>query len=557
MDDVVRWSTAEESQYFERKSAYHRDAGQRKQRNARDVAWDIAETLAAMANADGGELIVGVEDDGTISGVPHPPAKLAVLLGAPCSSNYVHPPLACEARQIHATEGLLLNFTVEASPQVHQLADGRYLLRTRDANIPFAADQIHALKLTKTQGLVEIFCPPGATLDAVDLDLIESLQPRLGHQGSAAQFLIESYLAEVHGGAIVPNLAGLLLFGKQPPRWHPRCGIEFVRWSGTERRFGSELNVEKRLFVEAPLALLIGEAYESIKPFIRERQQLQDLLFTERLEYPTYVWQEAIVNAVLHRDYGVQGTQVEVWMFDDRMEVRSPGLPPQPVTFEALNSGQAVHVSRNPRIARTLVRLGYVRELGEGVPRMITEMERQGFYPPRFESVAGMFQVTLRNQPVYDRETLEWLSGFESFDLTGDQKRILAYARAHENRFTSRAFQQLVGLDIYRASNSIRELMRKGVVRSPKRGGRVYEVIERGRAGAFPVPDDLIRIIDDVRGRPITNDDVQRVLGVSRPTAIRYLRSWTALEFLERTGKGSQTRYHFTSPAVPRTMVPG
>jgi ATP-dependent DNA helicase RecG len=551
MDDVVRWSTADESQYFERKSAYHRDAGQRRQRNARDIAWDIVETLAAMANADGGELVVGLEDDGTVSGVPHPAAKVAVLLGAPRSTNYVQPPLVCGAREIPSSSGSLLHFAVEASPQVHQLADGRYLLRTRDSNIPFAADQIQALKVTKTQGLVEIFSPPGATLDAIDLHLVESLRERLGFEGSPAQFLTESYLAEERGGAVVPNVAGLLLFAKQPARWHPRCGIEFVRWSGTERRFGVELNVEKRLFVEAPLAVLISRAYESIKPFIRERQQLQDLLFTERLEYPTFVWQEAIVNAVIHRDYGVQGAQVEVWMFDDRMEVRSPGLPPQPVTFEALNSGQAVHVSRNPRIARTLVRLGYVRELGEGVPRMINEMERQGFYPPRFESIAGMFQVTLRNQPVYDRETLEWLSGFETFDLTGDQKRILAYAHANENRFTSRVFQQLVGLDIYRASNSIREMMRKGVVRSPRRGSRVYEVIEPGRAGELPVPDDVIRIMEDVAGRPVTNEDVQRVLGVSRPTAIRYLRHWTTLGLLDRVGKGSQTRYHFTSSVVP------
>jgi ATP-dependent DNA helicase RecG len=95
------------------------------------------------------------------------------------------------------------------------------------------------------------------------------------------------------------------------------------------------------------------------------------------------VWQEGIVNAVAHRDYSIQGTQIEIWMFDDRMEIRSPGLPPLPVTLEALNSGQAVHVSRNPRIARVLAELGFVRELGEGVPRMIAEMERQGFYPPR------------------------------------------------------------------------------------------------------------------------------------------------------------------------------
>lgn len=312
MDDTTRWSTQEESQFFERKSAFQRDgAGTTRQRNVRDIAWDIADTLSAMANADGGELVVGIENDGTVTGVPHPPDRVAVMLGSPRSANYVQPPVACQAHEVRTPLGaLVLRFTVEASPQVHQLADGRYLLRSRDRNIPFAADSIQALKLTKSQGLVEVTHPAGAGLDAIDLELVNSLRPRIGFTGSPEQFLLDNYLAEERAGTIVPNLAGLLLFARQPGRWHPRCGIDFVRWAGTERRFGAELNVEKRLRIEAPLALLIGHAYAAIKPFIRERQQLHDLLFTERLEYPTFVWQEAIVNAVIHRDYGIRPRRV-------------------------------------------------------------------------------------------------------------------------------------------------------------------------------------------------------------------------------------------------------
>jgi ATP-dependent DNA helicase RecG len=172
-------------------------------------------------------------------------------------------------------------------------------------------------------------------------------------------------------------------------------------------------------------------AHDLIKPFIRERQQLHDLFFTERLEYPSFVWQEAIVNAVGHRDYSIQGASIQIWMFDDRIEVRSPGLPPPPATVEALNRGESLHVSRNPLIVRTLAMLGYMRELGEGIPRMFSVMENEGFSPPRFDDIGGAyFQVTLRNELVYDRETLEWLRRFDGIDLTGDQKRLMAYARA-------------------------------------------------------------------------------------------------------------------------------
>jgi ATP-dependent DNA helicase RecG len=549
MDDFTRWSTADESQFLERKSAYQRADGQPRQRKTTDVAWDIAETLSAMANADGGELIVGVEDDGTITGVPHPPKKVSLLLDVPRSPNYVRPPLACSVREVRSDDNLLLlHFSVTASPQVHRLTDGRYLLRHKDQNLPFGADEIQALKQTKSQGLIELSYPPGSSLDAIDLDLIESLRHKLGFLGTPEQFLTDNYFVEERGGELAPNLAALLLFAKQPTRWHARCGINFVRWSGTERKFGAELNVEKRLQVDGPLATIIERAYEMIKPFIRERQQLQNLLFTERLEYPTYVWQEGIVNAVTHRDYSIQGTQIEIWMFDDRMEIRSPGLPPLPVTLEALNSGQAVHVSRNPRIAKVLAELGFVRELGEGVPRMIAEMERQGFYPPRFEAVSGTFQVALRNQPVYDADTLQWLTQFETFALTGDQKRVLAYAYRNENRFTSRAYQQLVGLDIYGASNSIRDLVRKHLVRPTRRGSRVYELVQAGDASEQGLPQDLARILESVEyARAISNEDVQRVLGVSRPTATRYLREWSSLGHLIPSGKGAGRHYDLPS----------
>ena len=69
--DIQRWQTAEEGQFFERKSAFDRASGRPKQRKAAEVARGIVETLSAMANADGGELVVGIENDGTVTGVPH------------------------------------------------------------------------------------------------------------------------------------------------------------------------------------------------------------------------------------------------------------------------------------------------------------------------------------------------------------------------------------------------------------------------------------------------------------------------------------------------------
>lgn len=539
-EDIARWSSAPEGQFFERKSAYDRSGFRVKRRQAAALAKDIVETLAAMANADGGDLVVGLEDDGQCTGVPHPEDKIRLFLQAPRDRNYVDPPLPVWSREVQTPTGRLLHFTVDWSPVVHRLTDGRYLLRVRDANVPFPAEQIAALKQTKAQGLLERSFPPGATLSDLNLDLVAALLPKLGMEVEPVTALRKYHLVEARNGAFIPCLAGLLLFGKDPSLWHERCGLDFVRWEGTERKHGAELNISKRIPLIHPLAVLIEKAYEAIQPFIRERQYLHDLFFTERLEYPTFVWQEAIVNAVAHRDYSIRGASIEFWMFDDRMEIRSPGLPPHPVTVAALNQRKHLHISRNPLMVRVLADLGYMRELGEGIPRMFEEMERQGFYPPLFEDIGGVsFQVKLRNQPVYDRATLEWLQRFAQVPLDGDQKRLLAFAQAHGNQFTSRDFQKLAGIDIYGASTAIKDLIKKGVVQSLQKGSRTYEVIEPQRA--LPeLPPELLKLLPIIRkkGR-IANIDVRQTLGekVSRNTALRLLRNWVEMGWLIGSGE--------------------
>lgn len=265
-DDIARWSTLPEGQFFDRKSAFDRSGPRHKQRKAVDIAWDIVETLSAMANADGGELVVGIEDDGIVTGVSHPADKIGLLLRAPGDRNYVHPPLRFQAREVRTPDGvLLLHLAVEWSPEVHRLADGRYLLRVSDANMSFPAEQIAALKQPKAQGLFERSFPPGATVNGLDLDLVASLIPRMHVDASPEELLRKYRLVEGRNGRFVPCLAGLLLFGKDPLRWHPRCGIDFVRWEGTERRHGAELNVVKRFRIEHPFAELPERAFEAIK----------------------------------------------------------------------------------------------------------------------------------------------------------------------------------------------------------------------------------------------------------------------------------------------------
>lgn len=533
----------QEGQFFERKSCLDRSPARRGRRPIRDVARDIAETLTAMANADGGTLVIGVEDDGEVTGVDYPPDRLDVLRRA-CQT-HVKPPLHPHISESELAGKRVMYFEVDWSIEAHQLTDGRYLLRIGDQNMPFPAADIEALKAGKRRRVTEIQYMAEATLDDLDMQLVASLGEKVGLTVEPEEILEHYRLVERRNGRLLLTVAAMLLFGKDPGKWHAHCDIDFVKYEGKERRTGAALNIIKRERLEAPLVRLIGLVYNAVRPHVRERQQLVDLFFEEQMEYPAFAWQEAIVNAVAHRDYRYEGLGIEVWMFDDHLDIRSPGELVEPVTLERLTRLDRVHASRNPRIVRVLTDLGYMREQGEGIPRMFDTMERQGLYPPELRMEADViFTVTLRNTPIYTPDTLRWLAQFESLNLHGNQKRLLVYAREHGNVFTSRAYQKLVGVDIYGASRDIKDLIRRGVVRSQKKGGRIYELIDASTAESIQKPDELLRLEELIRAKgSIRNQDIRTSLGISRRQATRVAEQLVALGWLRPVGERRGRRY--------------
>lgn len=231
----------DEGQFFDRKSCYDRSGGKVKRRSVREVAKDVAETLSAMANADGGVLALGIEDDGTVSGIDFPDDRLQVLRRAP--ETHVKPPLRAVARMGAMGDNQILTYEVDWSSDVHQLTDGRYLLRVGDQNMPFPAGDIEAIKEGKRRRVTEARFLAEATLDDLDMGLVMQLAERTGLDGSPEEALIRYRVAERRNGRMVLEFAALLLFGKDPGHWHARCGIDFVKYEGTERRVGAALNI--------------------------------------------------------------------------------------------------------------------------------------------------------------------------------------------------------------------------------------------------------------------------------------------------------------------------
>ncbi|MBW2342103.1 MAG: putative DNA binding domain-containing protein [Deltaproteobacteria bacterium] len=541
--DIKRLLRQSEGQFLERKSRYEIQKGKRRLRKAREVAKDVAETLCAFGNADGGTLLLGINDDGSLSGMDYPDDKIRVIRDAP--KNLIRPFLKPEIQEVSYTGKRLLIFTVKWLPEVYQLTDGRYLLRIGDANMPFPAEQIEMLKKGKRKALFESHFEPTASLNDIDTELISESGLRIGLPEKPEDLLYRFRLLDYEDGRPKLKLAALLLFGKDPLRWHPRCGIDFIKYEGIERKVGRELNIIKRARIELPLTRLIDEAYKTISPHIKERQYRHDLFFVEQFEYPSFAWQEAIVNAIAHRDYNVQGLSIEVWMFDDRIEVRSPGLPPEPVTIERILRRERIHASRNPLIVRVLTELGHMRETGEGIPRMFEEMEKNGLYPPDFQIVANsVFSLTLKNQPMYSLDDMEWLKHFSSLHLNPNQRRMLIFGKAHSDSFTSRDYQKVCDLGIYEAGKEIKDMVRLGIIKLNKRGGRIYTLQSKEKWGTVEEPIEFIPLKQIIHKKGfLKNSDIQKALGVSRFKATKLAKRLVEIGLLRKEGKGKGSRY--------------
>ena len=455
---------------------YRRGAGQKKREE--DLAREIVRVLSGMANADGGTVLVGVEPDKSVTGIPYNHDELQTLIQAP--QHLIRPELSASCEKVRLGNLQLLKFEVASGLEIYRIAGGRSFYRIAAETASLQAEQIHSLKEAKKNVFYERQQALNATWFDLDPDLIQSFvdKAQKGHEPQAA--LSQTYHLLDHSRAIpCPNMAALLLFAKDPPRWHPRAGIDFVKYEGTERQHGSSLNVVKRIRFEAPLVRLIDEAVGRIKEHIRERTILHDLFFRERLEYPTFAWQEALVNAVAHRDYSLTGASIEVWMFDDHITVRSPGLPPAPVTLEQLRHQKTIHFSRNPLIVRVLADLGYLREIGEGIPRMFQEMENHGLHPPELAADGFIFSVTLRNSPIYDDTTLRWLNQFGTSQINVRQRRLLAYAYCHGKTFSTAEYEKFAEVDRDTAYREIRSMVKNGIVAPLKPKSRSYRIVEK------------------------------------------------------------------------------
>jgi len=539
--------TRKEGQFIEFKSLWDHSEGKDRphvlnRRKARDF-------VAALANADGGTLILGVEDDGQITGHAYPEEAVRDLLGVP--ERRLRLPVQCRYQRAVIDEKEVLIFQVPIAAEAVMVEANGFPYRVGDQVIKEPQEVINARKEAYRRIGYEQRVRPDATLEDIDLDLAREFVSRTVFQERSVEEVLEHYgliLPRANGFAITN--ACLLLFGKTLlVQWHPRAGIRFFRVSGKERRHGPRRNVLQFSPIELPIAAAIPKAYRLAKEQIRRSEKLHDLFFREMPEYPEFAWQEAIVNAFAHRDYEDKSREIEVWFFNDRMEVMSPGELIPPVTLDLLRQRKRVHASRNPLIVRVLVDAGLMQEEGEGIPRIFEEMEESFLHVPELRVENGAFFVTLRNEPIFSGPDPEWQHIIDTLRLSTAQKRVLL---AYPNGFTNEDYRRVNQVDRDQAYREIQEMVTQGVEQAPKAHGRgaVYRISLELRTkreflvGRIPG----LRTYFSQRGF-LKNADYRTIFGVERDIAKKELRQLMDEGYLQLQGE-RRGAYYVPGPVL-------
>jgi ATP-dependent DNA helicase RecG len=394
----------------------------------------LAETLVAFANSDGGTILMGVDAHGG-PGAPVLAEDVEAVLAR--ALGLCRPPVVTQWAQAETAAGTIVQVGVTRSPELHSLADGRVLIRHGAENQPLAGDAIRHLAATKSSADFEAEPVPGSTRADLDDHVIEEyVEKRTERSRRPINGSIEDHLVNI--GALTrqgyPTVSGLLLFGKYPQEVLRQSGIVFVRFEGNEPRGENGLaGYGRRAELEGPLARLVEAAWNITWQEMRVGAVVVGLRREEQPEYPRFAVREALVNAIAHRDYRLTGRRVEIRMFEDRLEVISPGGLPGYITVDNIVEE---HFSRNPRLVAGLFQWGYIEELGLGIDRMIEEMLQNGHPAPEFKATPYSFTVTLRNTRER-RAVAAW-----EHNMNERQMRALAYVREY-GRITNREYRDL------------------------------------------------------------------------------------------------------------------
>lgn len=345
---------------------------------------DLAKEIVAFLNFQGGIILLGIDDDGTIRGTTRQNLEEWVMN---ICRDKVKPEVIPYYEKVEIEGKVIAVCTFSQGLYVHHRWHNQhryYYIRVGSTSREASPEELQRLFQQRGQIRFDLKSVSGATFDDLDMLRLKNYFRNIRGQDilpddveAWQQLLFNTEIMVVDQDRIIPSVGGILLFGKNPNHYLPQAGISAVAYKGQEKDY----NTTERGIIRGPVVARFNEAGEIVDTglveraieFVRRNTGTSAYLVEGRRidkpDYPEEVIRETIVNAIAHRDYTISGTDIELSIYSNRLEVISPGRLPNTVTVERMKAG--CRATRNELIKEILRDYHYVEATGLGVPRKI------------------------------------------------------------------------------------------------------------------------------------------------------------------------------------------
>lgn len=508
--------------------------------------------LIAFANNKGGTLYFGVEDNGEVTG---------------CDGNYdlqniiesiyekTRPSIFVDPEEIEYNGKKVIALTVASDGITHATTDGRCLKRLGKNSKPFYPDEMsnRYSKIQSSDFSGRILSD--STEDDINKLEVYKLKEKLKARNPESTladmddiaFLRDLALVKSDSGNIKLTVAGLLFVGKEQAinRLLPQAEVIYLHYS--------ESNLEEydaRLDMKAPIISVIDRLSEKIQDSNRIVNVQVGLFRLEIVDFPEKVFQEALLNALSHRDYQSQGA-VYVKHYPDRIVIENPGAFLDGITENNIITHPSV--PRNKLIAETLQHLKYVQRTGQGVDIIFREMISSGKPFPEYKSYNDAVSLTIYSA-IDDIDFVKFIANEEnglsrSFSLS--ELMILRYLKDNRKITMSEA-ESLIQEARDQAQNACNNLKRYGLI---ELSGNEYmltaKIYDELKKSVDYTKDKAIQyikaremILEYIRDRGFINNELVRELcGFSRKQAIIVLGRMRKENLIELPKRGRYAKY--------------
>ncbi len=355
---------------------------------------DLAGEIVSFANTEGGTIIIGVSDDGKIKGISIENMEERIM--NICRNNCI-PNIIPIYEEIAMDGNRIAVITIpKGANKPYYTVDNKYYIRVGTTKRIASREEL--MRLFQASGAVHFDISPveGTTKKDLNMDLIRDYFLKYNMfdlyeetEESIDRILVNADILREGVNTKECTVGGLLIFGKKVEDRLPQNGISFAHFRGDD--ITEELIDRKQIVGNLPD--IVEQALVVIKNNIKTPSTIVGAVREEKEIYPTVVLREALVNAVVHRNYSIIGSKIRVLMFSDRIEFHSPGKLPNTVTIDKMKIG--VSYARNPFLVKYMENLRYIDQLGRGIPMIIKNMKNLGAKEPELKEIGEEFILTI------------------------------------------------------------------------------------------------------------------------------------------------------------------